>query len=99
MRIYKIAVKKILDKGWNITIYNDNEMLSNTKHCKKYKEIISDIECCEIIQAVVCDSNNKYQGVFSVINDFGLDDDEWINDYSVSKINNEWNDLIESCSL
>lgn len=99
MRIYKSAVKEILKKGWSVTVYDDDGgagMLSNAKHCKKYKEIISDIECCEIINAVVCDNNNKYLGTFSVIDDNYLDDDEWINDYTVSKKSNEWNNLMDS---
>ena len=103
MRIYKKAVKEILKKNWSVTVYDtaedDDNMLSNNKYCKKYKEIISDIECCEIINAVIHNSNNEYLGTFSVINDFGLEDDEWINDYTISKNKNEWNELIESCYL
>ena len=95
MKIYKLAVKEILKKGWSVTVFDDDNMLSNARHCKKYKEIISDIECCEIINAVVCDNNKKYLGTFSVIDDIGLDDEEWINDYTVSKKSNEWNNLMD----
>jgi len=95
MKIYKTAVKAILNKGWNITVKtNDGDMISDNKYCKKYKEIISDIECCEMINAVIHDSNNKYLGIFSVINDSGLDDDEWINDFTISKKSTEWNNLM-----
>jgi hypothetical protein len=95
MKIYKAAVKAILNKGWNITVKtNDGDMISDNKYCKKYKEIISDIECCEMINAVIHDSSNKYLGIFSVINDSGLDDDEWINDFTISKKSTEWNNLM-----
>jgi len=96
MKVYKKAIKEILKKGWFATVYDDDNMLSDYKHCNKYTQIIDDIECCEIVQVYITDANYQYVGCFSVINDYGLDDDEYINDYTVSKTNQEYNSLMDN---
>ena len=96
MKIYKKAIKEILKKGWAVTVYDDDSMLSNTKHCTKYNQIIDDIECCEIVQVIITDNERKYVGAFSVINDNSFDDDEYINDYTISKTNKEYNSLMDN---
>ena len=96
MKIYKKAIKEILKKGWAVTVFDDFDMLSKTEHCSKYNEIIDDIECCDIVQVHISDNNKKYIGIFSVIHDYGIDDDEYINDYTISKTNQEYNSLMEN---
>lgn len=96
MKVYKKAIKEILKRGWAVAVYDDCNMLSNTKYCTKYSEIIDDIECCEIVQVYITDNNKQYIGSFSVINDYGLEDDEYINDYTVSKTNQDYNDLMDN---
>lgn len=96
MKVYKKAVKEILKKGWFATVYDGNYMLSDKEHCNKYTQIIDDIECCEIVQVFITDANKQYVGWFSVINDNTFDDDEYINDCSISKTNQEYNSLMDN---
>lgn len=96
MKIYKTAIKEILKKGWSVTVYDDEYILSDNKYCTKYNEIINDIECCEIVQVYITDQNKNYIGSFSVIDDYGLNDDEYINDYTISKDNQDYNNLMNN---
>jgi hypothetical protein len=95
MKIYKKAIKEILKRGWAVAVYDGNDMLSNSKYCTKYTEIIDDIECCDIVQVYIT-NNQKYIGCFSVVHDYTFDDDEYINDYTISKTNQEYNSLMEN---